>query len=62
MSQARKFPLAIDPRTIGLRKVEIAKSMMRQGCDLHEAAKAIGVRARDLDLSLWTTLGNPGVR
>lgn len=49
-----------EPIAIEWRLVVRAKRLMRAGLDLYEAAEAIGVRARDLDVSLWCQIGSEG--
>jgi hypothetical protein len=51
-------PVGIEPKEITLHQLSQAKRLMRQGHDLHETALIIGVRSRDLDLSLWRNLAN----
>lgn len=61
MSEAVYFPEAASnhpPRQLGWATVRRARALMRQGRDLSEAAWICGVRARDLDLSLWNTIQN----
>jgi hypothetical protein len=41
-------------------RIARAKRLLRAGRDLHEVAMILGVRARDLDLSLWRTIGGEG--
>lgn len=48
------------PVVLDWRVVARAKRMMRSGLDLYEAAMALGVRARDLDVSLWQHIGSEG--
>lgn len=50
----------IRPAEISWRTVVAAKRLMRAGYDLYEAAKLLGVRARDLDISLWRAVGEEG--
>jgi hypothetical protein len=47
----------LDPQHVDYRIVAQAKRLMRRGLDLHEVAVALGVRTRDLDLSLWRHIG-----
>lgn len=42
------------------RTVVRAKVLMRHGLDLHEAAAAVGLLSRDLDLALWRQIGSTG--
>ena len=42
-----------EAQALDWRLVARAKRMMRNGLDLYEAALALQVRPRDLDLSLW---------
>ena len=50
----------IRPEEIAWTKVAQARRYMRRGYDLDHTAMLLGVRARDLDLSLWKTLGTEG--
>ena len=47
----------ITPQPLDWTEVVLALRYMRRGYDLHQTAKILGVRARDLDLSLWQSLG-----
>ena len=49
---------AFEPQHVPTRKLSYVKTLMRQGWDLDEAALAISVRSRDLDIACWRTLGN----
>lgn len=58
MSPAPIIEFGVEPRRLSQFRVAQAKRLMRDGYDLEQAAQAIGVRARDLDLSLWANLGS----
>lgn len=49
-----------DPTLLDWPMVAKAKRWLRQGWDIHEVAVALGVRVRDLDVSLWRNLGGEG--
>lgn len=48
------------PFVIEWRLIARAKRLMRAGLDLYETALALGIRPRDLDVSLWSHVGGEG--
>lgn len=44
-------------RNVTPGEVRLAKDLMRNGLDLHEAAHCLGLRSRDVDKALWINLG-----
>jgi hypothetical protein len=50
----------IAPRELDWPLVARARRLMRSGLDLHEASLVLGVRPRDLDVTLWKHFGGDG--
>jgi hypothetical protein len=57
---ATHFDYGVEPKMLDWPRIARAKRLLRAGRDLHEVAMILGVRARDLDLSLWRTIGGEG--
>lgn len=57
---ATKTVTGLDPVELPYGVIAEAKRMMRKGVPLETAALVLGVRSRDLDLSLWRTIGGGG--
>lgn len=56
-------PAKIEHRPVSHKQFTMAKRLMKprgwgfEGVDLYEAARAVGVRSKDLDKALWDNMG-----